>query len=85
MPKPKKPDRRNMKVELRKAGEAVDESKPGRIVKSDAAETTDEVSAHGARVNFTCPNCSNALTAWMDTDPEWFRCPDCGFWIHVWA
>ena len=40
-----------MKVELRKAGEAVDESKPGRIVKSDSAETTDEVSAHGARVN----------------------------------
>jgi hypothetical protein len=74
-----------MKVELQKPGEQVDESKAGKVVKTDADGTTDEVSAHGAQVNFRCPNCSAALTAWMDFDPQWFRCPDCGFMIHVWA
>lgn len=75
-----------MKVELQKPGEQVDASKEGRVVKkTDATETADEVSAHGARVNFTCPNCGSALTGWMDFDPQWFRCPDCGFWIHVYA
>jgi len=75
-----------MKVELQKPGEEVDASKEGRVVKTtDRTETTDEVSAHGATISFTCPNCNAALTAWMDYDPQWFRCPDCGFLIHVFA
>jgi predicted RNA-binding Zn-ribbon protein involved in translation (DUF1610 family) len=75
-----------MKVELQKPGEAVDESKTGRVVKkTDATEAADEVSAHGAVVSFSCPNCSASLSAWMDYDPQWFRCPDCGFLIHVFA
>ncbi|MBV8142550.1 MAG: hypothetical protein JO279_00430 [Verrucomicrobia bacterium] len=74
-----------MKVELQKPGEQVDESKQGRVKKADTTETTDEVSAHGARVTFTCPNCHALLTGWMEIDPQWFRCPDCGFWIQVFA
>jgi predicted RNA-binding Zn-ribbon protein involved in translation (DUF1610 family) len=73
-----------MKVELQKPGEEVDESKLGRVVKKSAA-ATEEVSAHGAQVNFTCPNCGDALTAWMDYNPQWFRCPNCGQMIHVYA
>jgi predicted RNA-binding Zn-ribbon protein involved in translation (DUF1610 family) len=67
-----------MKVELQKPGQEVDESKLGRVVrKSEAAAATEEVSAHGAQVHFTCPNCGDALTAWMDYNPQWFRCPNC--------
>lgn len=75
-----------MKIELQKPGEEVDEKKQGLVVKrTDPVETTDEVSAHGVQVDFGCPNCGAALTGYMEINPQWFRCPDCYFWIHVYA
>jgi predicted RNA-binding Zn-ribbon protein involved in translation (DUF1610 family) len=74
-----------MKVELQKPGQEVDESKQGRVVrKSDLAAATDEVSARAAPVTLVCPNCGAMLIVSLETD-QWFRCPDCGYWILVTA
>jgi predicted RNA-binding Zn-ribbon protein involved in translation (DUF1610 family) len=73
-----------MRIELQKPGEEVDENKQG-VVKKAGAATSDEVSAHGAHVDFSCPNCGAALTGYMESNPQWFRCPDCSFWIHVYV
>jgi predicted RNA-binding Zn-ribbon protein involved in translation (DUF1610 family) len=73
-----------MKVEKVKAGEEYDASKLGRVAKASDATGTDEVSAHGMRVDFTCAGCGAALTAWMEVDPQRFVCPDCGTVNIVW-
>jgi hypothetical protein len=77
---------KNMRAELQKPGEEIDESKLGRAVKqTEAPETTDEVSAHATRVFCRCPYCNAPLHLQMDFDPQWFKCPNCGYFVQIFA
>ena len=76
----------NMRAELQKAGEEIDKSKLGRAVKqTDAQETTDEVSGRAAPVYYPCPHCNTPMQLQMDYNPQWFQCPNCGYFFEIFA
>lgn len=76
----------NMRAELQKPGEEIDKSKLGRAVRqTDAQERTDEVSGRAAPVYYPCPHCDTPLLLHMDYNPQWFQCPNCGYFFEIFA